>query len=317
VLIARVRRTIRQRGLIPARSRVLCACSGGPDSAALLFALSKLAPELGFSLEAASIDHGLRPAAAQDVAIASRQASQLGVPFHPLRVQVPSGPSLQAEARAQRYAALASLAARIGATRVAVGHTQDDQAETLLSRMLRGAGLRGLAAIDPDRADGVVRPLIDCRRRDVHRLAAARFAELAADPSNQDARFERVRIRSHLLPALQTEDRSLVRHLADLADEARDCSQLVEKLAQAALARALRDSETLNISALTAEPAVLRRAALRAWLGPRLGRAQLSQLDAALVARRGEVWISETQCVRAVQTQYLQRCPRGREMPRT
>jgi tRNA(Ile)-lysidine synthase len=320
VLIARVHRTICERSLISAQSRVVCACSGGPDSAALLLALARLASELKFDLVAASVNHGLRANAAEDVAIAGRQAARLGIEFHPLQVDVPAGASLQANAREQRYAALASLAARLGATRVAVGHTQDDQAETLLSRLLRGAGVRGLGAIDPCRADGVVRPLIDCRRRDVQRFAAASFPELARDPSNVDERFERVRIRAHLLPALVAEDRALVRHLAELADDARDCVELIEHWAERALERALLDSETLEISVLAREPAALRRAALRRWLEPRvgpLGRAQVSQLDVALRRGRGEVWISAGQCVRAFEDRILRLCARDGEMART
>jgi tRNA(Ile)-lysidine synthase len=320
VLIARVRRTIRERDLIPPHSQIVCACSGGPDSAVLLFTLAKLSLELQFGLVAASVDHGLRADAANDVAIAGRQAAQLGIEFHPLKIDVAPGASLQAKAREARYAALAGLAARLGAVRIAVGHTQDDQAETLLSRLLRGAGVRGLASIEPRRADGVVRPLIDCRRRDVQRLAAMSFPELACDPSNSDQRFERVRIRAHLLPALVAEDRALVRHLAELADDARDCAQVLEALAKSGLERALRDSETLEISLLVREPAALRRAVLRHWLEPlvgSLGRAQMSQLEAALQLRRGEVWISAGRSVHVISGRYLQLTFREVEMART
>jgi tRNA(Ile)-lysidine synthase len=304
VLIARVRRTIAERALIPAQSSVLCACSGGPDSAALLFVLSRLGPELGFAVLAASVDHGLRPEAQRDVEIAARQAAELALPFRALQVRVAPGASLQARARRQRYAALHACARELGATHIAVGHTQDDQAETVLARMLRGAGVRGLAAIDPGRADGVVRPLIDCDRETVHALARERFAEIAWDESNRDARFERVRIRTHLVPALRTEDRALVRHLAELADEARDCSKLIEQLATALLERAEIDSETVKISVLRPEAAVLRRAALRVWLTRLLGdpvsRAELGLLDRALLGGRGEVWLSATHSVLAL-----------------
>src|SRR5262245_8818481 len=130
--------------MIPRDARVLCACSGGPDSAAMLVALARLAPELGFELVAASVDHGLRADAAHDVAIASRQAAALQVPFHALRIEVAAGASIQAQARSARYEALLRLAAELGASRVAVGHTRDDQAETVLARLLRGSGLVGL-----------------------------------------------------------------------------------------------------------------------------------------------------------------------------
>jgi len=315
MLIARVRRTIVERALIPTRSRVLCACSGGPDSSALLYVLSRLAGELGFELHAASVDHGLRPDAKHDVAIASRQASSLAVPFHALQVQVPIGASLQARARRARYAVLGELAAKLGAGRTAVGHTQHDQAETVLSRLLRGAGVRGLGAIDPARPDGIIRPLIDCGRPEVQRFARERCPEIAWDQSNLDPRFERVRIRTHVLPALHTEDRALVRHLAELADDARDCARFLDQVAQTLLEQASLDSETLKISVLQPQPSVLRRAVLRLWLarvlGTPPGRAELTQLDRTLSSARGEVWVSAGQCVRAEQGSLLCLCARS------
>ena len=303
MLVARVRRSIVSRGLIPRRSVVLCACSGGPDSAALLASLSRLSSQLGFSLLAASVDHGLRPEAARDLALAAEQAERVGVPFHALRIEVEQGSSIQARAREARYAALGELAQRLGANRVAVGHTQDDQAETVLARLLRGAGLPGLAAIRPLRADGVVRPLIDCRRDDVRRFALACFAEVAEDRSNLDPRFERVRIRSHVTPALTAEDPALIRHLAQLADDARDCVQLVEQLAEELLTRALLDPKTLDISLLHAQPATLRQTALRLFVrrstGLHIGRAELAQLDQTVCTGRGEVWLAQGHSVRA------------------
>ncbi|MET0388269.1 MAG: tRNA lysidine(34) synthetase TilS [Polyangiales bacterium] len=303
MLISRVRRTIETRALITRGSVVVCACSGGPDSAALLACLARLADELGFALHAASVDHGLRPEAAADVRIAQRQAEHVGVPFHALAIAVPAGGSLQARARELRYAALAELAQRLGAARIAVGHTQDDQAETVLARMLRGAGLWGLAAISPRRSDGVVRPLIDCRRSDVHQFARRSFTALAEDLSNVNPRFERVRIRSHVVPTLEMEDRALVRHLAQLAEDARDCMALVDTLAEALLGQCMTGAETLEISELVSQPATLRRAVLRQFVdrstGLPIGRAELAQLDQVLCRDRGEVWLSAGYSVHA------------------
>jgi len=296
MVLARVRRTIVERGLIPSGARVLCACSGGPDSAALLYALSQLGRELGFELEAASVDHGLRPDAARDVACAGRQAATLGVPFHGLRVEVGEGASLQAHAREARYTALLRLASERGASRVAVGHTRDDQAETVLARLLRGSGLQGLAAIDPCRADGVVRPLIDCERGEVHALARAHFTEIAEDPSNLDPRFERVRIRAHVMPALLAENPRLTEHLAALADEARDYRVPLEFTALAALSDASVDARSVRISVLADRPLLVRHEALSAWLTREgvvpVSRSHVAELDHALRVRRGHVWLS-------------------------
>jgi len=317
MLVSRVRRSIVARGLIARRSLVLCACSGGPDSAALLACLSRLQSDLGFSLQAASVDHGLRPEAARDVALAAEQADRVGVPFHALRIQVAAGPSVQAQARDARYQALQQLAQRLGASRIAVGHTQDDQAETVLSRLLRGAGLSGLGAIRPLRADGVVRPLIDCRRADVQRFALAYFGEVAADASNLDPRFERVRIRSHVAPVLLQEDPALIRHLAQLADDARDCAQLVDQLAEQLLLRAQLDPQTLDIAVMQTQHPSLRRAALRLFVqratGLAIGRAELTQLDQTVCSGRGEVWLAQGHSVRAAGEGRLCACARGRE----
>jgi tRNA(Ile)-lysidine synthase len=264
----------------------------------MLFVLSKLAPELGFELEAASVDHGLRSSAANDVAIAAQQAAALGVPFHALKVQVERRSSLQAQARTARYAALGRLAAERGAVRIAVGHTRDDQAETVLLRMIRGTGLHGLGAIDPNRADGVIRPLIDCERADVHRLARAEFRELADDPSNADQRFERVRIRVHVMPLLVAANPQLARHLCALADEAREMRAPLGEAVRAVLDQAGAHTEpgTLRIEALASRPVRLRRAAFRAWLKERgatpVSRSHVDELDHALTIRRGHVWLA-------------------------
>jgi tRNA(Ile)-lysidine synthase len=295
-LVARVRRTIRERALIAPGSTVLCACSGGPDSAALLACLARLADDLGIALAAASVDHGLRPEAGADVDIAAEQAKRVGVPFHALRVQVEPGPALQARARDQRYAVLFDLSRRLRADRLAVGHTQDDQAETVLARLLRGASIQGLRAIRPRRADGVIRPLIDSRRVAVHAFARECFEQVAIDRSNADLRFERVRIRSHVLPALEAENRALVPHLAQLADDAREHMQLIDGLVDDLWPRVATDPETLEISGLLAQPVALRKAVLLRFIdqatGVNIGRAELTQLDHIVCRRAGEVWLS-------------------------
>lgn len=294
MIVSRVRRTLLERGLIERGTRVLAACSGGPDSAAMLAALARLGAELGLSLQAASVDHGLRKEAARDVAIAREQAEQLGVGFHALKVEIGAERSVEAEARAARYAVLKQLAAELGASRIAVGHTLDDQAETVIMRLLRGAGVEGLAGIAPLREDGVMRPLIDCSRQQVHAYARARFARIAEDASNLDTRFERVRIRCHLLPALQEADPAVVRHLARMADDARERARSIRARAALLLERARSENGGLSLPALADADRDARQTALRLWIREQTrvvaGWRHLDQIDRA-IGRKGEIWL--------------------------
>jgi len=276
--------------------RVLCACSGGPDSAAMLVALVRLAGELQLALDAASVDHGLRAGAAADLEFARTQAHQLGVPFHALKLQLQAGASLQARAREARYAALTRLAVQLGASRIAVGHTLDDQAETVLMRILRGTGLDGVAGIQPLRTDGVMRPLIDCRRADARRFALDCGLQLADDPSNRDRRFERVRARAEILPRLREENTQVDAHLAQLADEARSAAQVLELALLELSPRPDRAGLELDAASWLLRPSALRRRALGLWAarhsGSEPGRAQLLQLEHAL-EHGGEVWLAQ------------------------
>jgi len=262
-------------------TRVLVACSGGPDSQVLLHVLHGLRAEHGCSLVAASVDHGLRASAAADVAVAGRLAASLALPFVPLCVTVEPGASRQASARRARYAALLACAAAHRAECIAVGHTLDDQAETVLARLLRGAGIEGLAAIAPRRADGVVRPLIDCRRSDVHSYAESAALELARDPSNLDPAYLRVRVRQTLLPALCEENPKLPEQLAHLADDAREAAALLRERAVTALTQAERRAGVLR-----EEPPLVRRWALKILVeheaGAPLTRAHVAALDRML-----------------------------------
>ena len=257
------------------------ACSGGPDSQVLLHVLHALCADHGCSLIVASVDHGLRADAAADVAVAGRLAESLALPFVPLCVTVEPGASRQASARKARYAALLACAAAHQAQRIAVGHTLDDQAETVLARLLRGAGIEGLAAVAPRRADGVVRPLIDCRRSDVHAYAASAGLQSARDPSNWDPAYLRVRVRQTLLPALCEENPKLPEQLAHLADDAREAAALLRERAVTALTLSGRRADVLR-----EEPALVRRLALKILVEQEasapLTRAHVAALDRML-----------------------------------
>ena len=217
----------------------------------------------GCELIVATVDHGLRPEAAHELLLAEELAAALKLSFVRLRVEVRKGASMQAQARRARYAALLACAAEHGAARVAVGHTLDDQAETVLARLLRGTGLEGLSAIEPRREDGVVRPLLDAERALVHRYVSEAGIAAARDPSNADGRFLRVRIRQRLLPALVQENPRVTQLLAYLADDAREGALALRALADALLSQA-RSGPT-GLAALRAAKVPIRRRALRRW----------------------------------------------------
>jgi tRNA(Ile)-lysidine synthase len=323
-IVARVRRTIRERALLRPGARVLVACSGGPDSAALLCALARLATPLRLQLDAASVNHGLRPSSAADVAIAAEQAAAVAVPFHALQVRVERVGSLQAAARRARYQALHALASRVGASVIAVGHTRDDQAETVLARLLRGASVLGLSGIAPRRADGVIRPLIDCDRAEVQAFAARSVARVARDASNEDARFQRVRLRSRVLPVLQAENADLVARLCALADDARALRGALGPATEALLERSGKAGGIIDVSSWRIEPEAVRRLALRASLEPRVGaplsRAHLTQLDAAIArGAAAEVWLpgDVSAVLQRDGTLRLGRSPRTRRVAKT
>ena len=211
-LSERVRLFIREHRMLAGVRTLLVAVSGGPDSMALLDLLASLAPSLRVRLHAAHLHHGLRGRDAdRDLALVKERCRLLGIPFVSGRLDVRArarrrGLSLEAAAREARYAFLKRCAARAGAEAVALGHTADDQAETFLMRLVRGAGGRGLGGIRPVRAEGalrVVRPLLFLRRAEIISYAEARGVPFREDASNRDLSFTRNRVRRGLIPYLE------------------------------------------------------------------------------------------------------------------
>ena len=218
---------------------VLTAVSGGADSVALLDVLHSLRAECALSLHAIHVHHGLRPEADADADFVRALCERMGVPLSTERVSVKQEPpwdGLEAEARRARYGAFREVARRIGAQLIATGHTADDQAETVLMRLLEGAGPRGLAGIAPARGM-LVRPLLGARRADVEAHLRGRGLDWVEDASNRDPRFLRNRIRHEVLPFLaHAVNPSIVDHLARSAALVRG---MVDDLERAA-ARELR-----------------------------------------------------------------------------
>src|SRR5688572_22166426 len=276
---------------------VLIAVSGGADSAALLYLMSVLAPEWDLRLGVLHVDHGLREGSAADAEFVRDLGRRLGVPVEVAGVTVDRRGSLEEAARAARYAALDAHADRLGAQRIAVGHTADDQAETVLMRLLEGTGVRGLAGIPPVRGR-LIRPLIEARHADAVAALDAAGVPWVEDPSNDDRKFFRNRVRHELLPLLAAVYQpDIVTHLTAVARAARQGVDAPDETAARELERLAdrgRTGLTLSRAALAGLPVsvaaeVLRRAAavfgsrapLRAW-----GHRGLRRLLAAPAPRR-------------------------------
>jgi len=218
-----------------------CAVSGGPDSTALLV----LAVEAGLDVTAVHVDHGLRPGSAREADLVERVARRWGASFEARTALVADGPNLEARARAARAAMLPPD--------TLTGHTLDDQAETVLMFLMRGAGPDGLAGIDPWR-----RPILGLRRAETRALCDELGLDVVSDPSNDDPRFVRNRVRHELLP--------LMDHIAG-----RDVAPLVARAAARqrdlldATAPAATSLDATDARAVAEAPAALAALALRAW----------------------------------------------------
>ena len=275
-LVAAVREAVagRQRLLDPG-DHVLVGVSGGPDSVALLHALVLLRSEYALRLTVCHVHHGLRPEADRDAAFVEALAARLGCPVRVVRVEVPRGGGRSPEeaARLARHAALARVARATGAGRIALGHTADDQVETVLMRILQGAGPRGLAGI-PARRGRIVRPLLDVDRATVLAHLAAHGLEAVEDATNRDTKFLRNRVRHELLPLLAAQAGSRVpAALRRVARASREAVEALDALVRPRLAGHL----TPDARGLAARPRRARRSPRRRGEGggaprPRGGR---------------------------------------------
>jgi tRNA(Ile)-lysidine synthase len=227
----------------PENTHVDCAVSGGADSVALLV----LARAANLNVTAWHVDHGLRENSYAEAELVAQLATQLGAQFESRTVTVDLGANTEARAREARYGALPQG--------VMTGHTADDQAETILINLLRGSGTRGLAGMQPTSQ----RPLLQLRRNETVALCNALGIAVFNDPSNDDERFQRNRIRHEVLPLLESlAKRDLVPVLTRQADLLRDDDDLLNELAGA-----LDPTDAL---ALAHAPIALSRRAIRSWL---------------------------------------------------
>ena len=246
-----------------------CAVSGGADSLALLV----LATAAGCEVTAWHVDHGLRSGSSTEGDVVAAAAHRFGAAFEARRVTVAAGPNLEARARAARLSVLPSDAL--------TGHTADDQAETVLMNLLRGAGLRGLRGMDAER-----HPILGLRRSETHRLCAELELIPVVDPSNFSPVFLRNRVRHELLPMLdEMSRRDLTPILARQAQLIGDDDRFLDELAA--------DIDPTDALAITNSPPVLARRALRRWLAARPGNDErhppsAEEVERVFTVARGE-----------------------------
>lgn len=217
----KVARTLSEYGMVAPGDLVVAGVSGGPDSVCLLDCLHRLAGNFRLSVIVAHFDHGLRPAEDSfETAFVRHVAEALGLPFatNYTLPEIRPGASREEQARLARYRFLEEVKHRYGATRIAVGHTKDDQAETVLMRLLRGSGTAGLAAIPPMRGETVIRPLINVTRKEVLDYLNSRGLDAVQDSSNTGNLYLRNRIRHELMPLLTGYQPRLVERLARTAE---------------------------------------------------------------------------------------------------
>lgn len=262
---------VKKHALLNRGDRVVVAVSGGPDSVCLLAVLTELARDWSLSLHVCHLDHMFRGMeSAGEASFVSHLAKSLGLPATVEKIDVPAfcrerGLSPQAGAREVRYGFLQKVAAGTGANRIATGHTATDQAETLLLRLLRGAGVQGLSAIPPVR-DKIIRPLLEVTREEVLEYLLAKGLEYVSDSSNAKPVYARNRVRAELLPVLRQFNPRIVETLATEASLLRDEDKAVESWLPAIMHGVVEQGDggvILKREAFNCLPIALRRRLLK------------------------------------------------------
>jgi tRNA(Ile)-lysidine synthase len=233
MLTKKVNKTIERFGMLKPGDRVVVAVSGGPDSVCLLSVLQALAKNLDLALHIAHLDHMFRgKESANEALFVADLANKSGIPSTIEKTDVPAfcrerGLSSQEGARRARYGFLQRIAQKIGAARIATGHTADDQAETFLMRLIRGAGVAGLSAIPPVR-ENIIRPLIEVTRNEVQEYVKENSLIFVTDPSNTSPVYTRNRIRLDILPVLKRFNPRIIETLSSEAALLRDEDEAME-----------------------------------------------------------------------------------------
>jgi tRNA(Ile)-lysidine synthase len=291
--IADLRRAVRDR--LPEAGLVLVGLSGGADSLALAAATAFEAPRAGLTAGAVIVDHGLQPGSAEIAAAAATQAASLGldpVLVVPVTVTDAAGDGPEAAARSARYAAFDAARARTGAVAVLLGHTLDDQAETVLLGLARGSGARSLHGMSIV-SGPTLRPLLGIRRAQTRQACLDAGLTFWSDPQNLDPRYARVRTRESVLPVLEAElGPGIAEALARTAESLREDADALDALVPALLADAGAATGAgfgIAVDTLAAQPDALRHRMIRAVAAEQFG-ATLERSHTLAVGRLVTHW---------------------------
>jgi len=309
--VAAVRVCVRRElAALPPGATVLVACSGGADSLALLSGAVFEGHKLGLRVVGATVDHGLQEGSDTRASAVVAQMAALGADeTATARVRVdPAGMGVEAAAREARYAVLEELADHLGAVVVLLGHTRDDQAETVLLGLARGSGGRSIAGMRR-RRDRLLRPLLDVSRADTVAACEAEGIDPWADPHNDDPRFLRSRVRHRVMPVLEAElGPGVAVALARTADLLRPDMEYLDELADRALREVAEGDIGLSVDRTATLPGpvrtrVLRLAALNAGApGSELFAGHVGEMDRLLTDWRGQKWVDLPGAIRMVRT---------------
>lgn len=278
-MLTKVKKWIDEHHLLTQGDKVLVACSGGPDSLALLYLLNQLRPEYRLYLAVAHVDHMFRGReSAEDAAFVNAFCRELGIECYQTAINVPeysrkTGRSHEDAARFLRYAYLRATAEHAGISKIATGHHRDDQAETVLLNLLRGAGSSGLAGMQP-KENGLIRPLLSISRQEIEAYCREHDLKPRFDSTNAKTDYTRNRIRLELLPSLELYNANIKAALCRTASLVGAEQDLIHRLAlkiMPDLVKATNGKTLLNANLFAKEHLALQREILRSVLEKKRG----------------------------------------------
>ena len=274
-LIRTINHTLKSHNLFPENSRILVACSGGPDSMALLYLLQDIATHrhTTYKIGVAIVDHCIRPESKDEVLWLQHQVEELGLPFYSATFDVPrlskeDKKSEETIGRQVRYQWLNKIAQSEGYDYISVAHHKDDQAESILAHIIRGSGLNGLtgmSVVQSEYAIPVVRPLLDVTKENLLAYIGTKHISYCVDSTNEDVRYQRNRIRHRIIPELEAVNPAVVDAIVRLGSSVNEDVMVISDLTARTFDKLVSigdDEVRISRRALRQEPLAIQR---RLW----------------------------------------------------